>query len=365
MRRALLTTLLMLALLLVGCGDDDNPAGPYQGRTIRVPSRYPTIQEAVNTALPGDVVLVAAGTYADSIQTELWPDGPQVTVTLDLKDGVEVRGATGNPADVVLNGQAGRWVVLCTDTEESPKLSQLTITGGRTGIMGRHTDLIIENCVISGNDNDLGAGAGGGLYFDFSSPVLTNCMVAENQAPVGGGAVFANDSFPVLTNCFFQSNRALTTRSTHGQGGALKLSNDTVARITNCLFVSNHADSLGGAIAFYNAGIEMENCNLDENDTDGLGGAFYVNYQGDLVLNECTVVNNRAGREGGGFYFQPYSALTARGSTITHNFAPLGPDGFLDGPYDQAVVTLRCGVANPDHWEGSITVDNENCDKND
>lgn len=365
MRRTLLTTLLLIALLVVGCGEDDDPTGPYQGRTIRVPSQFPTIQKAVEAAFPGDLVLVAAGTYADSVQAELGSGGFEVTVTLHLKDGVEVRGETGNPHDVVLEGQTGRWVVLCTDTEKPTKLSNLTITGGRTGIMGRYTDLVVENCVIFRNENDLDAGAGGGLYFDFSSPVLTNCVVTRNQAPVGGGAVFANESFPILTNCAFQLNRAPSTRSTHGQGGALKLSNDTVARITNCLFVSNHADSLGGAIAFYNAGIEMENCNLDENDTDGLGGAFYVNYQGDLVLNECTVVNNRAGREGGGFYFQPYSALTARGSTITHNFAPLGPDGFLDGPYDQAVVTLRCGVANPDHWEGSITVDNENCDKND
>jgi hypothetical protein len=43
--------------------------------TINVPSDYPTIQAALNTAVDGDTVLVAAGTYVENI---IWP--PSITV---------------------------------------------------------------------------------------------------------------------------------------------------------------------------------------------------------------------------------------------------------------------------------------------
>jgi len=35
--------------------------------TIHVPADYPTIQEAINTSVNGDTVLVAPGTYVENI----------------------------------------------------------------------------------------------------------------------------------------------------------------------------------------------------------------------------------------------------------------------------------------------------------
>lgn len=62
-RRALAIS--VLASALVGLGF--SAAQHTSTRTLRVPSQYPTIQQAVNAARGGDLVLVAPGTYAESV----------------------------------------------------------------------------------------------------------------------------------------------------------------------------------------------------------------------------------------------------------------------------------------------------------
>lgn len=64
----------MLAVLLAGCGSDgagsDGTAGrPGDGRDeVRsVPAEYPTIQDAVAAAKPGDLVLISPGTYHEEV----------------------------------------------------------------------------------------------------------------------------------------------------------------------------------------------------------------------------------------------------------------------------------------------------------
>jgi hypothetical protein len=72
-RRLVLTLLLAVALLAASCGDDDTTTTAEPTHTVRnVPDDYPTIQEAVDAADPGDLVLIGPGTYAEGVvvQTE-------------------------------------------------------------------------------------------------------------------------------------------------------------------------------------------------------------------------------------------------------------------------------------------------------
>jgi pectin methylesterase-like acyl-CoA thioesterase len=70
---------------VAGCSSDDAPS---QGRILEVPASFATIQDAVDTARDGDLVLVAAGMYRES-------------VVIDT-DGITLRGTDRN--DVVLDG---------------------------------------------------------------------------------------------------------------------------------------------------------------------------------------------------------------------------------------------------------------------
>ena len=362
MRKMILTCLVILTLGLTGCSDDDDPVGPASGRTLRVPAQFEKIQQAIDAAVPGDVVLVAPGTYTDTVEAENLIGGT-LLVCIDLKSGVEVRGDSDQTGDVILRGNPVNPVVNCLDVDAATILTGFTITGGRTGVSGGRAQVKIVNCVIEENHSLSQFGAGGGMYWDFSSPTVTNCVFAGNSAPFGGGAVFANDSHPVLTNCVFSGNRAWTSPNTAGTGGALVVSNDCTALFTNCLFSGNQADSLGGAIEVHQSEIEMVNCTITGNHSGGMGGAVFVDYLGRVELTNGLIENNSAVIEGGGFYFRGDSpSMYGLNSRIRSNVAPAGPDGFLRGPYVTPDVIFRCCDVDEDGWVGPIVLDDQDCD---
>jgi hypothetical protein len=110
------TTRRWLALLTVGvlaltaaCGDDDTGDGgdsggdEAEGDTLNVPDDYDTIQEAVDAAAPGDLVLLEPGTYEEAVTVETDEltirglDRNEVILdgNFELDNGIRVAGANG------------------------------------------------------------------------------------------------------------------------------------------------------------------------------------------------------------------------------------------------------------------------------
>lgn len=107
----------MLALVLVGssCSGDSKDAASKDGgseaagdqgasgNTISVPDDQPTIQKAVDAAKPGDLIMVAAGTYKEAVDVEtdrLTIRGADRNTTIldggfKLENGIRVLSAKG------------------------------------------------------------------------------------------------------------------------------------------------------------------------------------------------------------------------------------------------------------------------------
>ncbi len=95
------------------------------------------------------------------------------------------------------------------DDDSSTTLTNCTFTGNTAiyeggGMRNYESSPTLTNCIFSGNS----AYNGGGMYNGDSSPTLTNCIFSDNLAYTGGGMYNAAMSSPTLTNCTFTGNSA-------------------------------------------------------------------------------------------------------------------------------------------------------------
>ncbi|MBN2171742.1 MAG: right-handed parallel beta-helix repeat-containing protein [Candidatus Krumholzibacteriota bacterium] len=240
--------------------------------TIHVPGDQPSITYALAFAVSGDTVLVAADTYYES--------------GLGLHGGVTLRGATGDPADVVIDcGGLGR-VLYCEEMEAGTRLEAVTVTGGyisdAAGLRIGHAAVDLADCVFAGNVADT-YGAGAYLPYEDSQASFTRCVFENNEAGTGGAGVFAWSAAGVtFTDCTFVGNSA----GLYG-GGVYCYDMDCV--FTGCTFVANEAVLYGAGIYLENCAATLERC-LIVDSTDG--GAMTVYSSAGLTIGCCDFWNN-------------------------------------------------------------------------
>ncbi|MHC4126584.1 MAG: dockerin type I domain-containing protein [Planctomycetota bacterium] len=234
--------------------DDDNCPGPGSGTEA---DPYCSIQTAIDNAVDTDEIVVAPGTYLETIDLlgkKIWlhgSDGPEVTVIDgggEYLAGSVVTCASGEGADTVLQG----FTVMGAFTYDngggmyndgsSPTVidcifnRNFGLFGG--GIYDSSSNPTIINCTFSEGV----AGDGGGMYNDASSPTVVNCMFLRNWAgDDGGGMLNKSNSDPTLIGCTFSGNFAWSVG-----GGMWNIHSSPT--LTNCTFSGNFAWSIGGGI---------------------------------------------------------------------------------------------------------------------
>ena len=259
------------------------------GDIITVPGDQPTIQAAIGTAIDGDEIIVALGTYFESI-TFLGK-----AITLRSTDPSDPAVVAATIIDATGLGQVS--VVLC-NTSEGPDtiLDGFTITGGT----GAHFD---------------GIPTGGGMHNSHSSPTVTNCSFSGNAA-YWGGAMFNLSSNVTVTNCTFTGNAATSGAGMYNTGGS--------PTVTNCTFSANTAAYGGGGMVNGGGSPTVTNCTFSRNIATLYSGGGMSNGLTNLMVIGCIFDGNSANTSGGGMSNGASNDLTVVNSTFRGNTADNG-----------------------------------------
>jgi type IX secretion system substrate protein len=233
-----------------------------------VPGSYATIQSAINASVNGDTILVEPGTYTENINFR----GKRVILTsryyLNLDPSyintTIINGS--NPS----NPDTASCVIINSGEDSTTVLQGFTITGG-TG-----TKWLDEH----------GAGLyreGGGIIIQFSSPVIQDNIIINNEAintagtsGAGGGGIRIGDSRPKILN-----NVIILNRGRYGSGVVL---NYTGCLLKNNIIAQNSmAESFGSGGGLWISGnfaapkIAENNTIVNNSSVTGTGGIYIVN----------------------------------------------------------------------------------------
>lgn len=232
------------------------------------------IQIAINSASPGDTILVTDGVY-------------NVGAEITIASSVTVASVNG-PAATIVNRSGGS-IRLFYLSHAGAFLTGFTITNGfrpTTVVSGQGAGFLmsagtVSNCVVTGCDANRGSMVymTGGL---FTHSVVSNNTESGNSG--GNGGVYINGGNAVIQSCTL-------TRNTPGSedNGIMGLRLNGACTARNCTIVRNRpysATKASVAVSITGTGSLLQNCLVAENPGRG------VFMTGAGRVENCTVARN-------------------------------------------------------------------------
>ncbi|MDF7798983.1 right-handed parallel beta-helix repeat-containing protein [Pontiellaceae bacterium B1224] len=295
-----------------------------------------TIGGGVDAVPAGGTVWVSNGTYA-------------VTETILVEKNMEIRSVNG-PDETVVDGMGSN---RCFHIDSgSALLSGFTVTNGYSagdggGLVLEYTSAMVSNCVVVGNtalvrgggvvggtlhdcmlEQNTAGGSGGGAI----SSILYDCVLARNEGGSSGGG--AQDSR--LYGCSIWGNSTLL------DGGGVAGSTE----IADCRIFDNYASRHGGGVNFS----IVRNSYISENECASKGGGAK---NSDLV--NCTLTGNVADQGGGIWQDSSPSIGDAFNSIVFGNSATNGAADVGQASGTVKIIANSCASDIMDGVNGNIT----------
>lgn len=332
-----------------------------------VPADYPTIQEAIDAAYDGCVIIVSPGTYCENITI----CGKNIIVRSTDPTDPSVVAAT------VIDGNNRSSVVSFCGTELTTcVLTGFTITNGcrcfGAGIYGNGTMATIQYNLITGNSGSYGAG------IDWCNGTIQDNTIVRNRASYGGGLAFCDGTIQrnvISENCAsrgagliwcngtIQAN-TISENSASQHGGGLY---DCNGMVQNNEIALNTAQICGAGVSYCD-GILQNNIIRDNCGLRGGGGIsqcsgviqnnmIFANsgndgaglYGGSAIIRNNTICDNTAWTCGGGI---SESCGTIQNCILWQNTAPDG-----DQLYRSSTPSYSCIQDWSDGGTGNISTD--------
>jgi hypothetical protein len=323
-----------------------NPVPPYAGWTTAANN----IQAAIDSANPGDEVLVTNGVYQSGGRVVYGILTNRVAITKNLT----VQSVNGPPTTIIQGSLTiGTNAVRCVYLTNNAVLVGFTLTSGAT---------IDSTALDPAHDC-----TGGGAWCETTNSVLTNCVIVANSAQINGSGVFGG----TLNSCSLNTNNneaayasALNDCTLVGNNGSgadnSTLNECTISNnngsgaynssLNNCRILNDSA--LYGAGAYL---CTLSNCFLSGNvaNTGGVGGGAYQ-----CTLNNCILYGNSA-PWGGGAWGSTLNNCLVIGNTAHNHYLGTGPasvGGGLGGCTANNCTIIYNTAVQPDSpWTATIS----------
>ena len=273
------------------------PHPPTTNRVLKVPAQYAQIQDAIETAIDGDTIIVEPGTYTENIDfigkqiilRSNQPNNPEIvgtTIIEAMKKGPTVLFASSETSLAVLKGltlQNDQGEVIIQVAGANPTIFGNIIHNSASGAISvcHSNETRITGNTIRGNN----AAHGGVIDCFHASPIIENNMITDNT----GSAINTYFSSPIIAN-----NYILNSTDLHGTAAAIYLDHfsPAIVRGNTILRTRSYMDWGGAAIILD----FFSNCLIENNIISGnLGDGIFA-----IIDSSPLVTNNVISGNGGG-----------------------------------------------------------------
>ncbi|WP_118975699.1 right-handed parallel beta-helix repeat-containing protein [Taibaiella koreensis] len=285
-------------------------------------------QSGIDAAQSGDSVWVAQGTYQ-----------PPPGASFQMKEGVKILGGFLN-----------------TDTAATQRDFQgnLTVLKGngnsviRNDATGLTAAALLDGFTISGGN----AGQGGGIYNNYASPRISNCVIKDNAALSGAGLY--NRGKLDIRHTTIIGNIAINSTGYSTQGGGIYNIGSAGDTLLHCI-IRNNIASTGCGIYNDSSSLYMDYCLVDSNQSSdanlyasGYGGGICNQFAVSLLIRHSRIIAN---------HIAAYNNIYAYGGGLLHWGQTLTIDSCIIGgnkatasqPYGGGIAITGYGPVNITH----------------